>query len=63
MATENVGVVHTDKFTQSVPLNRIGKSLGKNVSSLVVGSDVADVHALRSNNFGEPLQVDSVRAG
>ncbi len=63
MATENIDAIHTDKFTQGVPLNRVSERFGKNVTCLVVGYNVADVHALRSTNFGEPMQVDSVRAG
>ncbi len=60
MATENVDFIHTDKLAQGVPLNWVGKSLGENVSGLVVGSDVADVNSLGSTDFRKPLQVDPV---
>ena len=55
MATENVCFIHTDQLTQGVPLNRVGKGLGENVSGLVVGSDVADVNPLGSTNLRNPM--------
>jgi hypothetical protein len=36
------------------------KSLGENVSGLVVGPNVADVNPLGSTNFRKPIQVDPV---
>ncbi len=55
MATENIDVIHTDKFTQGVSLNRVCECFGKNVTCLIVGSDVADVNARRSTNFSKPV--------
>ena len=60
MATENVYPIHSDQLGKSFSFERVGESLGENVSGLVVGPIVADVNPLGSTNFRKPMQVDPV---
>ena len=60
MATENVVSIYADQFGQRVPLERVGKSFGEDVSGLVVGANVADVDSMGSTNFREPMSINPV---
>ena len=60
MATEYVGSIYANQFGQRVPLERVGKSFGEDVSGLVVGANVADVDSMGRTNFRKPMQINPV---
>jgi hypothetical protein len=62
MATDDVTVMDSDKFTHGSPLDGVRKGFGENVSGLVLCRDVAEVDPSGSNNLCEPMQFDTVRA-